>query len=190
VVAATIPTKTSISNWRCPSKSDIAAKMQLSGHPRADSAEYYLATRSMQLRPSTPWSSISQVSLRSSVAIRRLRATATSALGARSQTTISGTWEIRVVMQRSTVSSSLLAHGLLGQVRPGWPGRFCLGFFSGGQLHSQGSARTGTGEIHFLANDVRVAGYPSTTILDSSISTTSTSRTDNAAYPTTVTMTS
>jgi len=64
-----------------------------------------------------------------------------------------------------------------------------VGFFPGRQVRLTGSARTGKGEIHLLANDVRAAGYPvdddpglvELDHLDVAY--------DNAAFPVTVTMT-
>jgi hypothetical protein len=169
-----------------PDQSDIAVKMQLSV-ARADSAEYYLDTRNAIETFNTMV--VDLVAL-----IDHVRGNSpTSRQGNRR---IWGpfpsdkypTWEIRVVMDRSTVSSTLLHMDywvqlrLIGQDDSTWVS-FLVGAYT-----SQGSARAGQGDIRLLANDVRVAGYlidddPGLANLDNLHVTY-----NNAAYPMTVTM--
>jgi hypothetical protein len=169
-----------------PDQSDIAVKMQLS-ISRPDSAEYYLATRNAITTFNTMV--VDLVAL-----IDHVRGNSpTSRQGNRR---IWGpfpsdkypTWEFRVVMDRSTVSSSLLHMDywvqlrLVGQDDSAWVS-FLVGAYT-----SQGSARAGQGDIRLLANDVRIAGYPvaddpGLANLDNLHVTY-----NNAAYPMTVTM--
>jgi hypothetical protein len=169
-----------------PEQSDIAVKMQLSV-TRADSAEYYLATRSAI----TTFNSM-VVNLTGLIDVVR-GYTPTSRHGAER---IWGpfpsdkypAWEIRVVMQRSAVSPTLLHMDYRVQVRPVGQGDSAWVNFLTGKYDSQGSARTGSGEIHLWANDVRTAGYP----VDDDPGLVNLDHLDvtynNASYPITVTM--
>ena len=141
-----------------PDQSDIAVKMQLSVM-RADSAEYYRATRNAI----TTFNGM-VVNLVALIEVVR-GTTPTSRNGAERTwgpfpSDKYPTWEIRIVMKRSTVSSTLLHMDYRVEVRPvgqddsGW-----VPYLTGAYT-SAGSARTGSGKIHLLANDVRVAGYP------------------------------
>jgi hypothetical protein len=169
-----------------PNQSDITVKMQLSVS-RADSAEYYLATRNAITTFNTMV--VDLVAL-----IDQVRGNSpTSRQGDRR---IWGpfpsdkypTWEIRVVMDRSTVSSSLLHMDYWVQLRRIGQDDSAWVSFLVGAYTSQGSARAGQGDIRLLANDVRVAGYPvdddpGLANLDNLHVTY-----NNAAYPMTVTM--
>jgi len=170
-----------------PEQSDIAVKMQLSV-TRYNSANYYLATRSAI----TTFNNM-VVDLTGLIDVVR-GYTPTSRNGAQR---IWGpfpsdkypAWEIRVVMQRSTVSPTILHMDYWVQVRPVGQGDSAWVSFLTGNYESHGSARTGAGEIHLWANDVRTAGYPvdddpglvNLDHLDVTY--------DNSAYPITVTMT-
>jgi hypothetical protein len=97
-------------------------------------------------------------------------------------------WELRLVMQRSTVSASLLHMDYWLQLRPVGAGDSSWVSFLVGKYTSAGSARTGQGEIHLLTAEARAAGYPvnddaglaNLDHLDVTY--------DNAAFPITVTM--
>jgi hypothetical protein len=170
-----------------PEQSDIAAKMQ-APVPRADSAEYYVATRS-----AIKTFNAIVVDLTGLIDVIRGN-TPTSRNG--NQRTWGPFaddnhpgWEIRVVMQRSSVSASLLHMDYWVQVRPVNQGDAAWVSFLTGNYDSQGSARTGKGEIQLLANDARVAGYP----VDEDPGLVDLDNLDvkysNAGYPITVTMT-
>jgi len=169
-----------------PEQTDIEAKMQLSA-TRSDSAEYYLATRSAITTFNAMVADL--VGL-----IEVVRGTTpTSRDGA---TRIWGpfpsdkypAWEIRVVMQRSTVSSSLLHMDYRVQVRPAAQASSTWADFLTGDYTSAGSARTGTGNIHLLAGVARAALYP----VDDDPGLRELDHLDvtyvNATYPITVTM--
>jgi hypothetical protein len=170
-----------------PEQSDIAVKTQLLVL-RTDSAEYYLATRNAIKTFNTMV--LDLVAL-----IDHVRGNSpTSRQGDRR---IWGpfpsdkypTWEIRVVMDRSTVSSSLLHMDYWVQLRPVGQGDSSWVSFLAGDYTSQGSATTGSGHIHLLANDVRVSGYP----IDDDPGLATLDHLDvtysNVGYPTTVNMT-
>jgi hypothetical protein len=70
------------------------------------------------------------------------------------------TWELRMVMQRSTVSTSLLRMDYSLELRPRGASDSAWVPFLTGRYTSAGSARNGEGEIHLLASDARDAGYP------------------------------
>ncbi len=139
-----------------PEQSDIDAKMQLS-ITRADSAEYYLATRSAITTFNTMVADL--VGL-----IEVVRGTTPTSRQGDQRTwgpfadDKHPGWEIRVVMQRSTVSSTQLHMDYWVQVRPVGQGDWVN--FLTGDYTSGGSARTGTGDIHLLVNDARTALYP------------------------------
>jgi hypothetical protein len=140
-----------------PQQSDIAVKMQLSVS-RADSAEFYLATRSAITTFNEMVGDLTGL-------IEVVRGYApTSRNGAER---IWGpfpsdkypTWETRVRMQRSTGSPTLLHMDYWVEVHPIGQGNWAWVAFLTGKYDSQGSARTGSGEIHLLVNAVRSAGY-------------------------------
>jgi len=141
-----------------PQRSDMEAKMQLS-LTRADSAEYYLATR----KAITSFNTV-VVDLVSLIEFVRGQSP-TSRNGAERvwgpfPSDKYPDWEFRVVMERSTASPELLHMDYWIQVRPVGQGDSAWASFLVGNYTSQGSARTGTGEIHLLANEPRAAGYP------------------------------
>jgi hypothetical protein len=69
-------------------------------------------------------------------------------------------WQVRVVMQRTTVSDTQLRVDYWVQVRPqGADDSAWVGFLTG-YFISAGSARTGQGEIHLWVETVRAAGFP------------------------------
>lgn len=141
-----------------PDQSDMAVKMQLSVS-RTDSAEYYIETRKAVV-------TFNAMVVNLVALIEHVRSNSpTSRQGDRR---VWGPfpderypdWEIRVVMDRSTVSSSLLHMDYWVQLRPAGQGDSAWVSFLAGAYTSQGSARTGQGNIRLLANDVRLAGYP------------------------------
>jgi len=141
-----------------PEQSDVSVKMQLSVD-RADSAEYYLATR----KAITTFNTM-VIDLIALIDLVRGNSP-TSRQGDRR---IWGpfpndkvpTWETRVVMDRSTVSSSQLRMDYWVQLRPIGQGDSAWVSFLVGDYTSAGSARTGSGDIHLLAQSVRAAQYP------------------------------
>jgi len=141
-----------------PEQSDIAVKMQLSVS-RTDSAEYYVETRKAIVTFNTMAADL--VAL-----IDHVRGNSpTSRQGDRRiwgpfPNEKYSTWEMRVVMDRSTVSSSLLHMDYWVQLRPVGQDDSAWVSFLAGAYTSQGSARTGQGNIRLLANDVRLADYP------------------------------
>jgi hypothetical protein len=70
------------------------------------------------------------------------------------------TWQTRIVMDKSTVSPTLLHMDYWVQVRPVGTDDSAWVSFLAGSYSSSGSARTGTGDIHLLASDARKATYP------------------------------
>ena len=141
-----------------PDQSDIAAKMQ-TPVPRADSAEYYLATRSAVTTFNTMVVDLTGL-------IEVVRGTTPTSRNGNQRTWGPFAddkhlgWEIRVVMQRSSVSPSLLHMDYWVQVRMVGQDDSAWVSFLTGKYDSQGSARTGSGEIHLLVNDARAALYP------------------------------
>ncbi len=141
-----------------PEQSDIEAKMQLSV-TRADSAEYYLATRGAIATFNTMVADL--VGL-----IEVVRGTTPTSRQGDQRTwgpfpsDKYPDWEIRVVMQRSTVSSTLLKMDYWVELRPVGQGDSAWVDFLTGTYTSGGSARTGTGDIQLLASTARAAGYP------------------------------
>lgn len=169
-----------------PEASDITAKMQLSV-VRLDSAEYYRATRSAIANFNGMVQNLAGL-------IDRVRGVTPTSRSGDERTwgpwrlEDAPTWEMRVVMQRSTVSSSLLHMDYWIQVRPVGGGDGAWVSFLIGQYTSAGAARSGQGAIELRAGDVRAAGYPvdadpGLANLDSLVVTY-----DNAAFPIHVTM--
>ncbi len=144
-----------------PEQNDIEAKMQLLV-TRPDSAEYYKATRSAVTTFNAMVFDLTGL-------IEGVRGyTPTSRNG--NQRTWGPFaddkhpgWEIRVVMQRSTVSQSLLHMDYWVQVRQVGQDDSAWVSLLVGQFTSQGSARMGTGEIYFYVQTARAAGYPTDT---------------------------
>jgi hypothetical protein len=170
-----------------PEQSDVSVKMQLSV-ARADSAEYYLATR----KAITTFNTM-VVDLVALIDLVRGNSP-TSRQGDRR---IWGpfpndkypTWETRVVMDRSTISSTQLRMDYWIQLRPVGQSDSAWVSFLTGDYKSAGSARTGSGDIHLLAKSVRDANYP----IDDDPGLSELDHLDviysNATYPMTVEMT-
>lgn len=142
-----------------PDQGDMEAKMQLSV-TRVDSAEYYRETRAAIATFNAMVAKLTGL-------IDVVRGTVpTSRNGderiwgpwpAESQPG----WEIRVVMRRSAVSSTVLHVEYNLQVRPqrsddsAW-----VDFLRGSYESSSGGARAGQGEMQLLVGQVRAAGFP------------------------------
>jgi hypothetical protein len=142
-----------------PQQSDLSANVQLS-LARVNSAEYYRDTRNAITTFNTMISDLLGL-------IEHVRGyPATSRQGNRRiwgpfpSDKYPTTWQIRVVMERSSVSSTLLHMDYAVQVRPVGTDDSAWVSFLTGSYDSSGSARTGTGEIHLLASDARGAKYP------------------------------
>jgi hypothetical protein len=139
-----------------PEQSDIAVKMQLSV-TRPDSADYYLVTRNAI-------TTFNQMVADLVGLIEVVRGYVPTSRNGNERTwgpfpsDKDPNWEIQVRMQRSPVSATLLHMDYWVEVRPVGQGGWVS--FLTGKYDSQGSARTGSGEIHLLANKVRLAGYP------------------------------
>jgi hypothetical protein len=141
-----------------PEQTDMEAKMQLSV-TRLDSAEYYRATR-------TAITTFNGMVVELVGFIDIVRGTTPTSRDGDQRTwgpfpsdTYPG-WEIRVVMQRTAVSPTLLQMDYWIQLRQVGQGDAAWVSLLTGRYISSGSARKGQGEIHLLANDVRLAGYP------------------------------
>lgn len=169
-----------------PEASDLTAQMQLSV-VRLNSAPYYKDTRSAI----TTFNGMVERLAGLIDLVRGITPTTRSGneriWGPWPSDKVSG-WEVRVVMQRSAVSSSLLRMDYWVQVRPVTATDSAWASFLIGQYTSGGSARTGQGEIQLRTEYVRQAGYPVDTDaglanLDYLVVTY-----DNAAYPMRVTM--
>ena len=143
-----------------PEQSDIAVKMQLSV-TRVDSADYYLATRNAIATFNKMVADLVGLIevVRGYVPTSRNGNERTWGPFPSKDTTGKDTnWEIQVRMQRSPVSATLLHMDYWVEVRPVGQGNWVS--FLTGKYDSHGSARTGSGEIHLLANQVRLPGYP------------------------------
>jgi hypothetical protein len=142
-----------------PQKSDLRANVRLSD-PQVNSAEYYRTTRNAI----DTFNAMVDDLLGLIENVRRYPATSRQGnrriWGPFPAEKYPTTWQLRVVMDKSTVSSTLLHMDYWVQVRPvgtddsGWVS------FLAGSYSSSGSARTGTGDIHLLARDARAADYP------------------------------
>jgi hypothetical protein len=141
-----------------PAQSDIQVKTQLSTI-RVDSAEYYRVTRNAIATFNAMVGTLTGL-------VDLVRGiTPTTRTG---NTRIWGpwpvdtypTWELRLIMQRSTVSTSLLHMEYSLDLRPRGADDSAWVPFLTGKYTSSGSARTGEGEIDLLASDARNAGYP------------------------------
>jgi len=141
-----------------PEQGDMDAKLQVSVS-RDDSAEYYRATRDAVRE----FNSLVFALTALVEAVRGYTPTSRNGdertWGPFADDKHPG-WETRVVMQRSTESQTLLHMDYWVQVRQvgqddsGWVSLLV------GQYTSQGSARTGYGEIHFNVQTARAATYP------------------------------
>jgi hypothetical protein len=141
-----------------PEQTDMEVRMQLSVM-RLDSAEYYRATR-------TAITTFNDMVGKLIGLVDLVRGTTpTSRNGAER---VWGPWpvdkypdwELRLVMQRSGLSPSLLHMDYWLQLRPVGAGDSAWVSFLVGSYTSSGSARSGQGEVHLLASEPRAAGYP------------------------------
>jgi hypothetical protein len=169
-----------------PEASDMAAQMQLSV-VRLNSAEYYRATRTAI----TTFNGMVESLAGLIDLVRGITPTTRNGnervWGPWPADKVPG-WELRVVMQRTAVSASMLHMDYWVQVRPVGTGDSGWVSFLVGQYTSAGAARVGQGEIALRADYVRAARYPIDTDaglvnLEYLIVTY-----DNAAFPIHVTM--
>jgi hypothetical protein len=141
-----------------PEQSDIEAKMQLSV-TRADSAEYYRDTRSAIATFNAMVEKLTGL-------IDVVRGNVPSSRNGDER--IWGPWpadqlgwQIRVVMRRSAVSSTVLHVDYDVQVRPqGSDDSAWADFLTGWYESSSGDTRAGQGEIQLLVGNARDAGFP------------------------------
>ncbi len=169
-----------------PQASDMAAQMQLSV-VRSSSAEYYKATRSAIATFNGMVGSLTgPIDL-----VRGITPTTRNGdertWGPWPVDKVPG-WEVRVVMQRSNLSPSLLRMDYWVEVRPAGSGDSGWVPFLIGQYTSTGSARTGQGKIELRADYVRAAGYPIDTDAGLANLNSLVVTYDNAAYPIHVSM--
>lgn len=141
-----------------PQQGDIAANVQLST-VRINSAEYYRATRNAIVT----FNAMVTDMLALVENVRRYPAT--TRLGNRR---IWGpfpsdkypTWQVRVVMDKSTAAPRLLHMDYWVQFRPINTDDSAWISFLTGSYDSAGSARNGSGDIHMLTVPAREASYP------------------------------
>jgi hypothetical protein len=141
-----------------PEQGEMEAKMQLSV-VRADSAEYYRVTLSAIANFNALVNKLTGLidGVRGNVPTSR---NGDERIWGPWPAEDQPNWEIRVVMQRSTVSATLLHIDYSVQIRPlGSDDSAWIPFLTG-MYTSSGSARTGQGEIHLLVSDARAAGFP------------------------------
>jgi len=171
-----------------PQQSDLSANVQLS-MARINSAEYYKDTRNAI----TTFNAMVRDLLGLIENVRRYPATTRQG-----NRRIWGpfpadkypTWQVRIVMDRSPVSPTLLKMDYWVQVRPVGADDSAWVSFLVGSYSSSGSARTGTGDIHLLASDARAATYPEVDDDPGLVNLDHLDvRYDNTAYPIRVTMT-
>jgi hypothetical protein len=141
-----------------PDKGDMEAKLQIRDS-RVDSAEYYKTTRSAVL-------AFNGLIVNLTAFVDTVRGYAPTSRNGNARTwgpfadDKNAGWQLRVVMQRSTESATLLHMDYWVQVRPAGQGDSAWVSLLVGQYTSQGGARAGYGDIHFNVQDVRKAGYP------------------------------
>jgi hypothetical protein len=141
-----------------PDKTDMQAKLQMADG-RVDSAEYYKATRSAVI-------TFNALIVNLTAFVDTIRGYAPTSRNGNGRTwgpfadDKNPSWEMRIVMQRSTVSATLLHMDYWVQVRLKGGGDSAWVSLLVGQYTSQGGARTGYGDIHFNVQDTRAAGYP------------------------------
>jgi hypothetical protein len=141
-----------------PEQADIEAKLQVSVN-RPDSAEYYKNTRSAVTTFNAMVVDLTQL-------VDHVRGYAPTSRSGNQRTWgpfPSGqypNWQVRVVMTKSTVSADLLHMDYEVDLRQVGQGDAAWVSFLAGNYTSQGSARTGQGAIHLLAQAVRADGYP------------------------------
>jgi hypothetical protein len=141
-----------------PEQGDIEAKMQLSVM-RSDSAEYYRYTRSAIANFNGMVDKLTGL-------IDVVRGTVPTSRHGNQR--IWGPWpaenqpgwQVRVLMLKTAVSETQLRIDYNVQVRPQGADDSAWVDFLTGYFASEGSARTGQGEIHLLVEKVRDAGFP------------------------------
>lgn len=141
-----------------PEQTDMEAKLQVS-LVRADSAEYYRDTRSAVLTFNGLVAELTGLvdTVRGYTPSQR---NGNQRIWGPFPDTKHAGWEIRVVMQRGTVSATLLRMDYWVEVRPVGQGDSSWVSLLVGQYTSQGSARAGWGKMTFDAQTPRAAGYP------------------------------
>jgi hypothetical protein len=140
-----------------PDQGDMEVK--LTSVSRVDSAEYYKATRSAVV-------TFNGLIVNLTAFVETVRGYTPTSRNGNERTwgpfadENRSDWEMRVVMRRTAESATLLHMDYWVQVRQ--IGRGDDGWVSllSGQYTSEGSARTGYGDIHFDVQSPRVAGYP------------------------------
>lgn len=141
-----------------PEQSAIQARMELS-IVRLDSAEYYRATRHAV-------TTFNQMVGTLTALVDLVRGTTPTQRNGNERSwgpwpvDDYPNWQLRLVMQRSSVSGSLLHMDYWLQLRPTGGDDATWVSFLAGSYTSAGSARAGQGAIRLLAADVRAAGYP------------------------------
>jgi hypothetical protein len=145
-----------------PNQSDIEANGQGVSLTRGDSAEYYNETRAAVINFNTLVANLTAF-------VDNVRGYTPTSRHGNERTwgpfpdDQHAGWETRVVMRRSEATATLLHMDYWVQVRQVGQGE--SGWFSllTGAYTSQGSARTGYGDIHFNVGTARKAGYPTDT---------------------------
>jgi hypothetical protein len=141
-----------------PDQGDMEAKLQVSVS-RADSAEYYKLTRNAVLN-------FNAMVVNLTALVDAVRGYVPTSRNGNERTwgpfpdDKHPGWEIRIVMRRSTASQTLLHMDYWVQLRQVGQGDSGWVSLLTGQYTSQGSARTGYGDIHFNVQTSRAAGYP------------------------------
>jgi hypothetical protein len=142
-----------------PQQSDLSANVKLS-RVQIDSAEYYKDTRNAI----TTFNAMVSDLLGLIENVRRYPATSRQGnrriWGPFPSDKYPTTWQTRIVMDKSTVSPTILKMDYWVQVRPVGTDDSAWVSFLAGSYSSSGSARTGTGDIQLLAGDARNATYP------------------------------
>jgi hypothetical protein len=142
-----------------PEQSDIEVKMQ-TPVPRVDSAEYYKATRTAVLAFNGLVGTLAALIDAVRVYTPTSRNGDQRIWGPFADDKHPTTWQVRVVMTKSVVSSSLLKMNYEVDVRPMGAGDDAWVAFLVGDYTSGGGARKGIGNIHLQAQVARDGGYP------------------------------
>ncbi len=140
-----------------PESSDM--EVQLTSVSRLDSAEYYKATRTAVI-------TFNSLIVTLTAFVETVRGYTPTSRNGDERTwgpfpdEQKPGWETRVVMRRSADSATLLHMDYWVQIRRTGQGDDAWVSLLSGQYTSQGSARTGYGEIHFDVQSPRLVGYP------------------------------
>jgi hypothetical protein len=141
-----------------PEQDDLEAKLQVS-LSRADSAEYYKETRNAVL-------AFNALVVQLTSFVDAVRGYVPTSRNGNERTwgpfPDDGHvgWEVQIVMRRSTEALPLLRMYYWVQLRQVGTGKSGWVSLLTGEYTSQGSARTGYGDIHFDVQTPRAAGYP------------------------------